>query len=188
MGIVIAVATYNRVVVKSDGFIEDKNHNCYEDYEKMYLLNEQCMIGTLGSKELCENLINEYKNLALSQNIDLTTLQPTTVIYDLCELLKVMNEENEDISIFVTGKEKDNIVLFGFTSYDNYEIYNFSPDDEKSTKYIVFGSEIQKKGMDFSKFYRADVSIETTMNNYIRYVKSIDSNVNDHIFTRKMNR
>lgn len=188
MSIVIAVASMNRVVVKSDGRTLDfeTNEAISEDYEHVLFLNDDCIIGYIGMIDDCEFVIKEYQRLAEESNIDLSTLKPTTVIYDLCELAKEINGEDSKVSFLVAGKENGRILLLGFTSADRFEINNFSPEDEEEIKYITLGSDIQKKAVQFPAYHRADKAIETTMNDYIRYIATIDAGVNNHIYTKKI--
>lgn len=187
MSIVLAVADISRVVVKSDGLLLDNKSGEIKsnDNELMINLNEDCIIGFFGEKECLELIINEYKRLAAESRVNINTLKPTTVIYDLCELSKIINEQNSPISVLVAGRENNKIVLFGFTSSDGYEINNFTPDD-RHIKYIVFGSEVQKNAVSFSRYINPEKSFETSMNEYIRFISKVDSSVNDHIFTRKL--
>ncbi|MDF2804607.1 MAG: hypothetical protein K0S61_4512 [Anaerocolumna sp.] len=187
MSIVIAVANKSRVVVKSDGLSSyaETGKVKSEDFEKILNLNNDCIIGFTGINENCELVLSEYKRLAMESNIDIGTLKPTTVIYDLCELTKVINNNDSNISFVVAGRENDRIVLFAFSSGEGYEINNFTPIDDKHIKYVTIGSEYCKT-TTYSKYYSADKSFESTMNNYIRYISSVDQNVNDHIFTRKV--
>lgn len=188
MSIVIAVANMSRVVVKSDGLDSDletggiKSH----DYERMVRFNSNCIVGFTGINEQCEAIIDQYRDLAFNSNIDIDNLKPTTITYDLCELSKEMNTNNNEISFLVTGCENNRIVLFGFTSKEGYVINNFTPVDDKHVKYITLGSDIQSEAIQYSKYYHAGKPIELTMNQYIRYISTIDASVNDHIFTRKI--
>jgi hypothetical protein len=188
MSIVIAVANISRVVIKSDGLIEDAQtvNLKSSDYEQITNLNKDCMIGYYGDNDHCELIINEYKRLASVSNVDIDSLKPTTVIYDLCEISKALNDNNEVVSFIVAGKENNKIVLFGFTSNDEFIINNLTPEDDGHIKYITFGSDIQKSAMTFTKFHSAGRSIEQTMNQYIKYISSIDTSVNDVIYTRKI--
>ncbi len=188
MSIVIAVANMSRVVVKSDGLVNDIDTGeiISHDYEKMVSLNSNCIVGYTGDIELCRTIIGQYINLASNSNVDIHELRPTTIIYDLCELSKAMNTNNNEISFLVTGNENDKIVLFGFTSKEGYEINNFTPEDNNFIKYITLGIDIQSNTMPFSKFYHVDKPIELAMNQYIRHISTIDANVNDHIFTKKI--
>lgn len=186
MSIVMAVANMNRVVVKCDGTALDfeTSEITSEDYEKILFLNDDCIVGYIGMIEDCEFIINEYRKLAEDSNVDINTLKPTTVIYDLCELAKGI--EDSKVSFLVAGRENDRILLFGFTSADQYEINNFSPEDEEEIKYITLGSDIQKNAVQYPMYHRAEMAIETTMNDYIRYIATIDAGVNSHIFTKKL--
>jgi hypothetical protein len=188
MSIVIAVANMSRVVVKSDGMVQDNitGEMIANDHEKMVNLNDNCIVGYGGTLEKCELVLNEYKKLAMESGVDLSTLKPTTVIYDLCELSKVINSDSSQISFLVAGRENNTIILYGFTSDDGYVIYNFSPDDNNHIKYITFGSDIQKNAVQYPKYYSVNHSIESSMNDYIRFISKIDESVNDHIFTRKL--
>lgn len=187
MSIVLAVADISRVVVKSDGLVLDNETGEMKstDSEMMLNLNEDCIVGFFGAKECLELVLNEYKRLATESNVNINTLKPTTVIYDLCELSKIINEKNAPISVLVAGRENNRIVLFGFTSSDGYGINNFTPDD-RHIKYIIFGSDTQKNAVSFSKYISPEKSFELSMNEYIRFIAKIDSSVNDHIFTRKL--
>lgn len=189
MSFVIAVANMSRVVVKCDGLdrdIETGEINS-QDYERIVSLNPNCIIGYTGSKELCEAIIDEYKRLASESNVDMNNLKPTTITYDLCELSKAMNTNNQEISFLVTGCENDRIVLFGLASKDEYELYNYSPVDENYIKYITLGSDALNGVIQFSNYYHGGNPIESTMNKYIKYISTLDPSVNDCIFTKKVN-
>lgn len=188
MSIVIAVANMSRVVIKSDGLVVDSQSEDLKagNHEQLTNINENCMIGYYGDTSHCEMIIKEYKRLATNSNVDLDNLKPTTVIYDLCEISKALHDKNKDVSFVVSGKESDRIVLFGFTSNDEYVINNLTPEDDGHIKYITFGSDIQASAMTFTKFHSASRSIEQTMNQYIKYISSIDPSVNDVIYTRKI--
>lgn len=188
MSIVIAAANMTRVVVKCDGLVCDPDNGELQgqDYEYMINLNDNCIIGYTGKKEHCEMVISEYKRLAAEAGIDINSLIPTTVIYDLCELTKVMNDNKSNISFLTAGKEEGRILLFGFSSTDGYSINNFSPEDENNIKYITLGKDTLSDGFQYAKFYRPDKPMELTMNAYIRYLAANDTGINDCIFTRKI--
>lgn len=188
MSLVIAVANMSRVVVKCDGLTRDGKTGEIksQDYIKMVKLNNNCIVGYTGVKEDCELVLSEYKRLAIQSNVDVETLKPTTVIYDLSVLAKEMNTVNSKISFLVAGREDGKIVLFGFVSKENYQINNCTPTDDDFIKYITLGSDIQQDAIDFSKFYNPDKGIEISMNEYIKYISTIDPTVNDHISTKKI--
>lgn len=188
MGMILAVANMERVVLKADGYKKVYDADKYvDDYERIIVFNENCMIGFTGFDEMAKMLIGEYIRMANEANVDISTLAATTVVYDLCEFAKEVNKENAELSMIVAGKQEGNIVLFAFSSMDQYEINNFSPEDDKNIKYITLGADRSLQPMDYGKFYRPVEPIETTMNNYIRYMGSIDSKINDHIKTKKIN-
>ncbi len=188
MSIIIAAANMTRVVVKCDGLVRDPDNGelQYQDYESIINLNDNCIVGYTGKKEHCEMVLSEYKRLAAEAGMDVNSLKPTTVIYDLCELTKVMNDNNSSISFLTAGKEEGRILLFGFSSTDGYNINNFSPEDDKNIKYITLGKNSSPDGIQYDKFYRPDKPMELTMNAYIRYLASNDISINDCIFTRKI--
>jgi hypothetical protein len=178
----------SRVVVKCDGLvnnqdIETKNK---QDHEQMINLNARCIVGYYGSTEHCELIVKEYIRLANAAEVDINTLRPTTVIYDLCEVAKAMKEDKKMVSFLAAGIENGKIVLIGFVDQDNYEISNFSPVDERHITFITLGSETIKSGLPYTKFHTSDKNIESSMNQYIRYASTLDSGINDHIFTRKL--
>lgn len=189
MSIVIAVANMSRVVVKCDGLAHtmDTGEIESQDYERMVHLNHNCIVGYTGTNKLCEAIIDEYRRLAANSMINMNDLMPTTITYDLCELSKVINADNAEISFLVTGNENNRIVLFGFTSKDGYEINNFSPEDEEHIKYITLGIDNQSEALQYAKYYNVDKSIEMSMNRYIKNVSSLSPHINDHIFTKKIN-
>ena len=188
MSIVVAVANMSRVVVKSDGLVinRDIESKTSQDHEQMINLNAQCIVGFYGNIEYCELIVKEYLRLASTAQVDVNALRPTTVIYDLCEVAKAMNEDKKMVSFLAAGIENGRIMLLGFTDQDNYEISNFSPEEEGRVTFIILGSEAIKSGLPYSKFHTADKNIESSMNKYIRYTSTLDSGINDHIFTRKL--
>lgn len=188
MSIIIAAANMTRVVVKCDGLVRDPDNGELQDqdYESMVNLNDNCIVGYNGKKEHCEMVLSQYKRLAAEAGIDINSLKPTTVIFDLCELTKVMNDNNSSISFLTAGKEEGRILLFGFSSTDGYSINNFSPEDYNNIKYITLGKDTAPGEMQYDKFYRPDKPMELTMNAYIRYLSVNDADINDNIFTRKI--
>ncbi len=190
MSIIIAAANMTRVVVKCDGLVRDPDNGelQYQDYESMINLNDNCIVGYTGKKEHCEMVLSEYKRLAAEAGIDVFSIKPTTVIFDLCELTKVMNDNNSSISFLTAGREEGRILLFGFSSMDGYSINNFSPEDDNNIKYITLGRDTSPDGIQYDKFYRPDKPMELTMNAYIRYLSVNDIGINDCIFTRKIKR
>jgi hypothetical protein len=187
MSIVIAVADMTRVVVKSDEIIRDKdtNKSKLDKQENIRSLNKNCIVGFTGNQQICELVLTEYKRLAEDSLIDIDTLKPTTVIFDLCELVKAIHDNSSEITFLIAGKENSRVVLFTFSSSENYEINNFTPLDNTHIKYIAIGSEYCKTH-PYSKFYNTDKPFEATMNGYIRFISSVDPNVNTYITTRKI--
>ncbi len=185
---IIAAANMTRVVVKCDGLVRDPDNGelQYQDYESMINLNDNCIVGYTGKKEHCEMVLSEYRRLAAEAGIDVNSIRPTTVIYDLCELTKVMNDNNSSISFLTAGREAGRILLFGFSSTDSYSINNFSPEDDNIIKYITLGKDTSSDEIRYDKFYRPDKPMELTMNAYIRYLSANDIDINDRIFTRKI--
>lgn len=187
MSIVLAVASMERVVLKADGYkLAYGTGVLVEDFERVVQFNDNCIIGFTGFDEMAKMIIGEYIKMANQEGVDINSLVPTTIVYDLSEFAKSINKDKHELSMIVAGKQEDMIVLFGFSSTYDYEINNFSPEDPYNVKYITIGAKRELNPMDYSKFHRGGEPLESVMNNYIRYMSSIDDEVNDHIKTRKI--
>jgi hypothetical protein len=191
MSIVIAVATLDRVIVKSDGlerFAESKevkSQNC----KKFVYVNPNCIIGFTGLKHLCDLIIDEYLKRVRDANINVNDLTVSIISNQICMLAKNINHFNhlnENNAYVIAGIEDNKVVLYGFSNKNGYELINSSPSEGEPLKYLVLGSDIQNSCIPFSKFYDSKKSIESNINDYIRYISTVDPSVNDYIFTSKL--
>ena len=76
-------------------------------------------------------------------------------------------------------------VLSGSDAFDN--ITDESPTQGlDEIKQVAVGSRQMEGAANFTDMYNRDVSIESNMNDYIRYAATISEDINDHISTRKV--
>lgn len=184
MSIVIACATNNRVVIKSDGREIDAvtKQVVSEDSEKIRQITPECYIGYTGSKQFCEYALDCFVEALDHQN-------PFENIQILQELTKGMCEcKPNDCNFIIAGKLQDKIILWTLSGKDAFEsITDKSPTQGlDEIKQIAIGSRRMEGAIDFANMYNQDMSIESNMNDYIRYAATISEDINDHISTRKV--
>lgn len=184
MSIVIACATNNRVVIKSDGREIDAvtKQVVSEDSEKIRQITTECYIGYTGSKQFCEYALDCFAEALDHQN-------PFENIQILQELIKGMCESKpNDCNFIIAGKWQNKIILWVLSGSDAFDnITDESPTQGlDEIKQVAVGSRQMEGAANFTDMYNRDVSIESNMNDYIRYAATISEDINDHISTRKV--
>ena len=179
MSIVIACATKERVVMKSDGReVDSQDHIVSEHCPKMQRLTDECAIGYTGTKQFCEYVIERFNHLCVQNN-------PISSIRSLQKII-LDTHYNEPCAFILTGILNQCVYMFAMSHEDNYKIQNKSPYTEPTS--IITISAIgcdEVNTLHFVDYYDTSLSIEMNMNNYIRMIASINTHVNDAIKTIK---
>lgn len=182
MSIVIAYANQERAVIKSDGRELDLNGNIVsEDSKKIQTLSDECIIGYTGNKQYCEGAIECFK-----QNIKHSN--PLDDIFVLQSILQKTFDMTGTSNFIIVGKHSGKIILLYLSYQDRYSSFvDKSPYKEPRSIYTGIVSGVDDiESIDFVDLYDNSKSLEANMNDYIRYIASLNNHVNDHICTRKL--
>ncbi|MDO4274173.1 MAG: hypothetical protein Q4D16_10915 [Eubacteriales bacterium] len=186
MSIVIACANQSRVVIKSDGR-EKSEYGAIlsEDQNWFTQLSEQCFVGYAGDKIVCDMLIIALKKQLEEDNIK----DIRQIALALQHILQATSETTTDnCSFIIAGISQETPQLYGLSYQDHFQtLLDKSPADKNVIcKNLIIGPPAMADAEPFNKMYDTNKTIESNMNDYIRYMGTIDKSVNDHIRTGKL--
>lgn len=186
MSIVIACANKNRVVIKCDGR-ELSEHGAIISEEQTWFsqLSDQCFVGYAGDKIICDMLLIALKQQLQANESNENDIHNTALV--LQTLLQSTSETTDDCSFIIAGISQGTTQLYGLSYQDHFQtLLEKTPSEEDVIcENLIIGPPYLTKAEPFNKMYDAKKSIESNMNNYIRYIGSKDRAVNDNIQTGK---
>lgn len=176
MSIVIAVATDNRIILKTDGreFSVHDRSIVSENCPKSVKLSDKIMIGYTGNKQICEALIEDIKekyNTNKLQNAD----DVINYMENNFELIKLSYLSCQFILCYIDQGQPY------IVSWNSEE--NFIRDVKGANSYSILGTKIIQE-IPFD--YNPELSAESNMNNHIRKIAILDNSVNTNIVTTKI--
>lgn len=192
MSIVIAVATMNKVIIKCDGRERDAvdHHIISEEFQKIRIINAHHVIGYTGDVQfIYHSLIQFFRSL---ETIGFTRDKLTPRFFSeslsmaFARDIEHINQNNIKANFVSAGVENNKIVLYSFCTGTNGNVEYLSPSPQKPVTFCTLTSSKAAKAISLETFCKLDFS-ENKLNDYIKYIASIDDSVNTNIFTAVSN-
>lgn len=178
MSIVIAVATTDKIIMKSDGREIDSQTKQIvdENSTKMKQICDNAIIGYTGDKQACDAFVE-----TVISNIKQPICDPTFLINIINPLLQIYKLLNIKIAVVLGIIYNHQCQMFYWTSREQYKMSSIIPM-RGGAQFIISGSE--NNNLDFKEFYKGDDYLEDSMDEYIIKISKIDSSVNSNIETK----
>lgn len=194
MSIVLAVATPSVAVLKCDG--RECSHEgvvINEQRQKFTILGEHCAVGYTGTVDLIIAILD--KALAISKEWGYTSDTLTvTVFSEICRKTLAENESfinrfaRPVINLVFIGLEDNKIILKSLGTGSRYEVLDRTPTEINQISYFSLLSDFANDAISFNDFFDKNKSLMDNMDNYIKYISSIDFSVNTNITTAVLER
>ncbi len=190
MGLAIACATNNRIVLKCD----DSPLTGASDQEtgsKIKSFDDTILLAYTGDKAFCEQAVTAFERLYMLSSISPVPL-PELVEMFRNKMVLANQDAHCNCSFLISGKKDEMFLIFGMSSSNQFEInmqFTTPEFDETDIECFVIGDPMAHAVTTFEQFFRQQnpgQTIESVMNQYILYVSSVEDNVSDIIHTQKI--
>lgn len=202
MSLVLVAATENFIIFMSDGRAQYKVNEVIvskeENYKKLKPINQHICLGYTGSKELCEQALNEVYNPhnpnscnPLSNNIDEIS---NALAISSKKIFSESNRLDKAISFVIGGiSQMGYIEFYTFASKYNFAIERYKPNNGDLVYTALHSDKLSEAEMK-AKFEghllsNAPInknSIKKAMEDCIDEVSSLDSSVNKNKFMEEI--
>lgn len=183
MSVVLAVATQERIIVKSDGRERDADTRqiISEDLHKFAKVSLNCIVGYTGTKYVGQQITDEIIRV-IPEN---AKIEPDSVAKLIQRICQNNLKECYGCAFVVAGisYQLQKPILYGVSYTDNFLNINNSFYQNNIPGSIFIGSEWINKTEFIMNNER---SLESNMNDYIKLIAANDDCVNDHISTIKL--
>lgn len=194
MSIVLAVATSEVVVLKSDG--RERAHSgeiINENLQKFSIVGRQCAIGYTGSVSLIKAVLDKASEKSKEYDYTFDTLT-VTALSKICQRILIESKDvintfdSPSINLVFVGLEDGKIIVKSLGTGNNYELADATPTSSNSFRYCSLTSYAADDAIQFNAFYDTNKSLIDNMDNYIKYIATIDDSVNTNISTAVLKR
>lgn len=194
MSIVLAVATPSVAVLKCDG--RECSHEgivINEQCQKFSVVGEHCAVGYTGTVELIVAVLDKAVAISKEWGYSSNTLTVTR-FSEICQRILAENEAfisrfaKPVINLVFVGLEENKIVLKSLGTGSNYEVLDRTPTEANQISYFSLVSDFANGAIPFHDFYDKSKSLTDNMDNYIKYISTIDFSVNTNISTAVLER
>ena len=178
MSIVIAVATTDKIIIKSDGReIDSQTKQVVDEHStKMKQICDNAIIGYTGDKQACDAFVSAVMNY-VTQPI----YEPKYIITIIEQLMQICKQFNTKLNIILGIIYNKNSSIYTWSYMDGYKIHK----DNAIKDGVVYSiSYCDDNNLNFEDYYNRLINVETCMDRYIVAVSKIDSSVNRNIETK----
>lgn len=190
MSLVLAVATKNFAVLKSDGrgISSVTGKITSEDIHKLSLVGKHCVIGYTGIGEAVSRIINKATLLCNERGYTPDTIT-ATVLSEICR--ETMESEREyiysfdgsSVNLVIAGVEDNAIIAKAIGYGTDLKLMDFTPKPHQEFLCCSLASPRAKHAKKFQDFPSSMKHLLEDMDRYIKYIASVDDSVNTNIAT-----
>ncbi|HBD00118.1 MAG TPA: hypothetical protein DC053_13380 [Lachnoclostridium sp.] len=194
MSIVLSFATTEFAVMKADGReLSSDNKIINEHINKISIIGEHCAAGYAGKVNIITLVINKALEICKECGISQSELTVSTFA-EICQKVLINNTEflsevdDPCMNLVVIGLENNKIIMKSLGTGNNFEIIDRSPAEKNQFTCFSLTSDFAENAIQFNEFFNEKLSVSENMDNYIKYIASIDPSVNTNITTISIKR
>lgn len=189
MSIILAVATSDIAILKCDGRMRGPDNEIIDEKRKKFnIINEHFVVGFTGNSGFVSAVLDKTLEMGRILGYDLKMLS----VNSFAPILQKVLVENENLikqnavikaGFVLIGLEDNKIIMKAISTGDGLEIIDYTPLENGSIKYLSLVSDRASRAKGFPEFYTKSESLTTNMDNFIRYIATLDDSVNTNITT-----
>lgn len=186
MSLVLCIITKDAIYFTSDGLVtNDKYDHLEEKRQKVFTMSKHTVLGYSGHLNSCLKLKN---SIILNNVYKLPTNK--LVEFSIKQAKKIYHSENKTIQFVVVGNDNNKFYIYGFSSEDNFKLYELNEFDKilrpiciSMTSIYVPDDECDKL---LKKYYDETNNLKETIKSIYHEIAKYDKTINENLYGYKI--